>query len=161
MQSIVLRLAAGAALWFAAITPPAIAYARTLPAIDARPNDPGDPQSCWAWFPIATTRPGLERVCAGTFAVDFAVPVDYAGRKFIIVQVARPTDTAQVSCQAFSVNNDGGLVPGDVVDLNTPGSDSFQALRLPSITVNPGGTLWVRCLMARGTRILGIDLINP
>jgi hypothetical protein len=77
------------------------------------------------------------------------------------MQVARPTDTAQVSCQAFAVTNSGGFVPGDVVDLNTPASEEFQPLRLPPITVTPGGTLWVRCLMARGTRILGIDLINP
>jgi hypothetical protein len=59
------------------------------------------------------------------------------------------------------VSNSGGTTIGDVVDLNSAGGEDFVPLRLPSITVSPGGTLWVRCTMARGTRILGIDLINP
>jgi hypothetical protein len=160
MQSYILRIAGGAVLWLALLAP-AIVHARTLPAIDPRPNDPEDPASCWTWFPVATTRPGLERTCPGTFAVDFAVPVDFAGRKFLVLQVARPTDTAQVSCQAVSVTNRGSATLGDVIDLNTAPSEDFVPLRLPPITVSPGGTLWVRCLMQRGTRILGIDLINP
>jgi hypothetical protein len=48
-----------------------------------------------------------------------------------------------------------------VVALTAPAGESFSLLRLSPIAVSPGGTLFVRCTMARGTRILGVELLNP
>src|ERR1043165_7381170 len=80
-----------------------IALARTVPVIDARPNDSSDPVTCYRWFPAGTGTTGLQRVCAGTFAVDIPLPVDTAGDKNIIVWGYRPKTTAQLSCNAFAV----------------------------------------------------------
>lgn len=137
-----------------------IALARTVPVIDARPNDSSDPASCYRWFPIGTSTTGFQRVCTGTFAVDIPLPVDTAGDKNILVWGSRPRTTSQLSCNAWAVTAQGGYTPGPVVDLTTT-SSSFQSITLPTINVPVGGSLWVRCLMSQNVRLMSIDLVNP
>lgn len=161
MHSHVTRAIAFGAILCACLLSRTPARARTLPTIEARPNDPSDSASCYKWFPVGAARPGLERVCSGTYPVDFAVPVDTPGTKSIIVQGTRASSNAQLSCQAIAVTNSGGYAFGRVVYLTTLPSDQFQLMQLPDIDVDWGGTLWVRCMMGYGTRLLGIDLINP
>jgi hypothetical protein len=117
--------------------------------------------SCYRWFPAGTSTTGLQRVCAGTFAVDIPLSVDTAGDKNIIVWGSRPKTTAQLSCNAWAVAPQGGYVPGAVTNLTAPPSSSFQPITLPSINVPVGGTLWVRCLMSQNVRLMSIDLVNP
>src|SRR6476620_7438510 len=109
------RIASASPLIFLAT----IALARTVPVIDARPNDSSDPVTCYRWFPAGTSNTGLQRVCAGTYAVDIPLSVDTAGDKNILVWGSRPKSTAQLSCNAWSVTAQGGYTPGAVIDLTT------------------------------------------
>jgi hypothetical protein len=135
--------------------------ARTISALHARPIDPDDAASCYRWFPPDQSSSGLERTCPGTSSVDLGVPVDTAGSKNVTVWAARPTSQHVLSCNAFAVTKTGGYVPGSVVKLTAAAGSTFQPLALPAISVADGGSLWVRCQMAQGTRIMEIELANP
>jgi hypothetical protein len=140
-----------------------IANARTLSVIGLRPNDPNDPDSCYRWFPsgVGASTSGMQRVCSGTFAVDIALPVDTAGDKSIIVWGSRPKTTSQLSCNAWTVTSDGAFTPGQVISLTAAPSNSFSPIMLPITTVPDGGTLWIRCLMSQGVRLMSIDFVDP
>ena len=136
------------------------AHARTISAIHARPIDTSDGANCYRWFPIDQSSSGLERMCPGASYVDLAVPIDTAGNKNVTVYAARPTTQHVVSCNAFAVTKTGGYVPGSVVKLTTTGT-TFSPLALPAISVAAGGSLWVRCQMSQGTRIMEVEVANP
>jgi hypothetical protein len=136
------------------------AHARTISAIDARPVDPDEAASCYRWFPLDQSSIGLERMCPGSSYVDLAIPIDTAGSKTVTVWAARPTTNHLVACNAFAVTKNGGYVPGSVIKLTTTGAN-FQPLALPVISVAASGSLWVRCQMSQGTRIMEVEVAEP
>jgi hypothetical protein len=155
------RMLAATASMLAVALGASASQARTISAVHARPTDPDEAASCYRWFPVDGSSSGLERTCHGAASVDLAVPIDTAGTKNLTVWAARPTSQHQLSCNAFAVTKTGGYVPGAVVKLTAAAGVTFQPLTLPAISVVAGGSLWVRCQMTQGTRIMEIELANP
>ena len=150
-------------IWFllgvclAALEAPALpVQAKTLPLVNPKPNDPTDPISCWQWFDMATTTAGLKRVCSGTYAVDFALPLDYAGTYQVYVTGTIPSTNSQLNCQTIKITPTGGYVFGTNVYLRTV-SSQFQYMDLGTVQIDAGDSLFLRCMVRTGARILNVD----
>lgn len=135
-----------------------IAEARTLPLVSPKANDAADPISCWKWQPIGggNNTIGLQRVCPGTFAVDFPLAVDNSGTYSVVVTAARATTSGQVTCQTYTSTSTGGYTPGRPITL-AGSSTAFQTMDLGPTSVSDGGTLWIRCLISQNSRLLQVD----
>lgn len=155
-QTIARLVLAGASLALLATA----ALARTIPASSARLETGEDP-TCYLWFPVSGSSTGLQRTCTGIGYLDIAIPVDTAGSKLLTVYAYRALTSQQVSCNAIAITKTGGFVPGATVALTATPNGAFQPIVLPAISVAASGSLFVRCQLGQGTRVMAVEIVTP